>query len=285
MDNKERLNKLMTRLRELQRNMFKSDAELEEEIQVTNEITFLLGESDPKPTKQLDQVDLNEDIHFDATIKPREARNLTENKLQELERQKKELNNLIKIANTQSDIDKLKEKLKEINQESNYITSKPDKEGMVHIREDVYKRRLEELQQELQITTGRWKRFRLQSKINSIKSKKKAIQTQNTIHKIGKVAMSISEGIGKLGNELSPLAKLGDMGEKKPKDHKGKKEEPFDFGFNIDNVFNSKYGNKQEKKPKKNKKKGKKRHKNKRPKSEKTSSYGFSYSDVFGELK
>jgi len=257
------IKKHLDRLRELNSMSFKSDEETQEAEQLIKELATLLTDIGIKDMKELDQLELfdtqkheenidkfeQDEVKYLAQAQKKDINieeKLTEMKLNELTRQKKNLANLINLAKTQQDIDGLKEKLAEINKEANYITSKPDKAGIIHIREEVLARRLAQLEQELETATGWWKRIRLKGKIDSLKSLKRSVQTRNTVIKVARGARKVSETITTIGDELSQIGKFSGYDTKKKN---GKEEKPNDFGFNLKSI----YGNGKEKREKKSK--------------------------------
>jgi hypothetical protein len=176
---------------------------------------------------------------------------VAEEMLKNLRLKEKRLRELLQIEQVKSNIEGLEKKLYETIKEQNYVISKRDEKGLVTINKELYQRKIQELEFELEHTEGFLKRFKIKQKISDIKNAKRfAIMSNGMVKVSGKLA-SISNTISKAGNELSKLDRLAvpvqdkrkqskkQNRKQKKRNQKDQEDDPrqADFGFNVENMF------------------------------------------------
>ena len=180
-------------------------------------------------------------------------------KLKEVEKQRRELLVEKAIAEKLEEISQLEHDLTARKTKKQYVTSEPDKDGIIQIDHELAKKKIEELKKELENTKGFWARQKIISKISKIntaittaKMNNGMIKTGKVVQKVGNTISTISESIGSMGKSLGSIS--GDYGmEQKPRSdsktkRKGKKSKKItqrpqrepairDMGFTPENVF------------------------------------------------
>lgn len=237
---KEKLEALEEQYRKLAKIPFKSDEELEQVEQLEKEILFLKDKLDDTNT-ELDQVkslEKEEKITFQM---PKDKKDHKKSKFlspddqleyDRLMTRKKLIEDKLKLHNLALELEKKEKKLAEIKKEDQYVTSKPDKDGTIHLDQVKYNKKMASLQKELAQAKTFKQRSQIQADINQLKMAKIQTYMNNSAIKIGKGAKGIGDFVNQLGKSFGELSKFSGYEEKK-----GKKT-PDDFGFN-EGVFKS----------------------------------------------
>ncbi len=173
--------------------------------------------------------------------------------LKTLKAKEKHFKDLLEIKKKQEEIDQLEDKIANFFKEESYLTEKPDKEGIIKIRDLKYNRQMDKLKQELSECNNFTDKLTVRSKMLNLKMLKMQVKTTNASIKIGKGTVKISGIMSKIGDSLSEIGKIGE-------------------GFNPDQPKKQT----KTKRTKKKKKKGKKsRKKSKKQTAPLTHDYGF----------
>ena len=171
---------------------------------------------------------------------------VAEEMLKNLRLKEKRLRELLQIEQVKSNIEGLEKKLYETIKEQNYVISKRDEKGLVTINKDLYQRKIQELEFQLEHTSGIIPRWKIKQKISDLKNAKRFAMMNNGMVKVSGKLASISNIISKAGNELSKLDRLAVPVQDKRKNKKQKKrnqkdqeDDPrdLDYGFNVDRMF------------------------------------------------
>jgi hypothetical protein len=203
-------------------------------------------------TKSIEQEKKN-DISTEESFSNQEKipAGVAEELLKNLRLKEKRLRELLQIEQVKSNIEDLEKKLYETVKEQNYVISKRDEKGLVTINKELYQRKIQELEFELEHTEGFLKRFKIKQKISDLKNAKRFALMSNGMIKVSGKLVSISNTISKAGNELSKLDRLAvpvqDKKKQSKKQNKKQKkrnrnedeEDPkqADYGFNVDHMF------------------------------------------------
>lgn len=243
----EKLKAMQEKYAELEKKGDKTQDEQELLRDIKYEITFLTARmnaksetvtcSECKTTFKTEQEFENHDCKSDGQEEFQEWRNNQAKiraKLQELKQRKKALNENLKVFELQSQIEKLEEKLEEKTKEDRFVTSKPDKGGIITLDEKKYKKRMKELQAELTNAKGFREKSAIQADINQLRMAKVQTKINNVTANISKGASAVGKFVNDLQKSLGSLSKFNVFEEEKSKGKKSKGND--DFGFN-DSVF------------------------------------------------
>ena len=236
----ERLEQLIQRYKDLVKITFKSDQESNELEQLEKEIETIkdLIHDDTYHTKQLAQVTQPwpdpQTYKKDQpeTKKPTQDQLINEElrwKLKQLKDKQKLIDQKLKLHKLEEDIEKKTEKLKEMDQEDNYITSKPDKDGIITLEQAKYDKKMKLLQEKLDQTTGFIARSKVKSEISKLQSTKAHVKMVNGSIKLARGIKKVSGFIDDMSKGLNELSKFSGYNDKPNK--KGKSNHD-DFGFN-----------------------------------------------------
>lgn len=236
---KEKLEALEEQYRKLAKIPFKSDEELEQVEQLEKEILFLKDKLDDTNT-QLDQV---ESIEKQEKIKlaiPKDKKDHKKTRFlspddqleyDRLMQRKKLIEDKLKLHNLAQELEKKEKKLAEIKKEDQYVTSKPDKDGTIHLDQVKYDKKMASLIKELAQAKTFKQRSQIQADINQLRMAKVQTIMNNSAIKIGKGAKGIGDFVNQIGKSFGELGKFSGYDEKK-----SKRKQDDDFGFN-ESVF------------------------------------------------
>ncbi len=208
--------------------------------------------------------ELDPDEVIDPIVYQRQKQEELNQKLAGLQAREREINKILKIANKEEKVQKLEEKLAEMQKEASYFTDKPDKNGYVTLREEKYQARLKELHDQLDHAKTSNEKWNIKMKIFELKMMKTQIKSTNAAIKIGRGVGKVSGWIKQIGDSFSGLSDMSGFD--------NKSSSP---GFNY---FGESKTTRTSKKSKK-KKKGKKSRKKKSESSD--DSYGWNTKSVF----
>jgi len=236
---KEKLAALEARHLELVKTPFKSDQELIELEQLEHEINKL------KKTLQGQASDLDQDYIKEKTEKtkpPAEKNNDKPKSNKEmsglepdaylryslLRKKERIINTKLKAFRLEQEIEKKEQKLRELEKEQQYVTKKPDKDGIIQLDQDKYERKMQELQEKLSKAQGWKEKNAIKAQINHLQMAKIHTKINNSAIKISKGAAKFSKFMDDIGKTFGEFSKFSGYKEKTRKND--------DFGFN-ENVF------------------------------------------------
>ena len=165
-----------------------------------------------------------------------------------------ELKLQLDILTRQEKNDKMREKIKEINQEQQYITTKKDKDGLYQIKEDKYQNKLKALRLKYQDAHTKSEKFKALQGLLNLKMIKGTKIVNNGMIKTARGIRTVSKSINVIGESLDEISSYS--GYTKPK-------------RTI------------EKSNRKSKKKGKKSRTRSKPDKDYNNNYGFNSKEVF----
>lgn len=163
-----------------------------------------------------------------------------------------ELKLQLDILERQENNDKMKEKIKEISREQQYVTTKKDKDGLYQIKEDKYKEKLKALRLKYQDAQGKREKLSALGNLFNHKMIKSTKLFNNGMIRTAKGIRTVSKSINVIGESLDEISSYS--GYTKPKrtsgttksksKKKGKKSKSRpnkdyneNYGFNSKEVF------------------------------------------------
>ena len=199
-----------------------------------------------RPITPLDMARRQEDSLYDMIV--------------DQEKRQEELKAKKKLLELKQENQKIEQQIAEESTEASYYTDPKDKDGIIPLRKQKYNDSMDALNLELQIakeTDDKEKIKQLKSEISRLRSIKIRTMFQNAMIKIprkingfSKMMGDLSDGIGKVGNQVGNMDNSNQSNAKSKK--KGKKSKSSDniddndigdFGFNTKNMFDKKFDN------------------------------------------
>lgn len=165
-----------------------------------------------------------------------------------------------KLVELKQENQKIEQQLADSSKEESYYTDKKDKDGIINLRKEKYNDTMDSLKLELQIakeTDDKEKIKQLKQEISKLQGVKLRTMFANAMIKIprkinsfSKMMGDLSDGIGKVGNQVGNLEANKTNKKKGKKKTKGSnhndddQDDIGDFGFNTKNMFDKKgFGN------------------------------------------
>ena len=238
---------LQKELKDLEREKYPSDQDLERIKEINEELVGLRANKQDKQLVQdqsIPDIDYNdiEDINLPDQRLDQLIESIDPNTvdLYTLKVLKKAVRLKTERQKVKKDLIKLKEQeivneaeLDELKKEKNFMQGKKNSDGIIPFRENVYQKRLKE-------ATTRGQRFKLKLVKAQTKMHNAGIIIPRKINSATKVIGEISNSLGELGNQFNAQS-----GYKEPKGKKkSKQSEEFDinsdYGFNTKSIFNAK---------------------------------------------
>ena len=238
---------LQKELKDLEKEKYPSDQDLERIKEINEELAGLRANKQDKQLVQdqsIPDIDYNEiedielpDQRLDQLIESIDPNTVD---LYTLKVLKKAVRLKTERQKVKKELIKLKEQeivneaeLEELKKEKNFMQGKKNKDGTIPFRENVYQKRLKE-------ATTRGQQFKLKLVKAQTKMHNAGIIIPRKINSATKVIGEISNSLGEMGDQFNAQS-----GYKEPKGKKkSKQSEEFDinsdYGFSVDKIFNAK---------------------------------------------
>jgi len=261
-----KLSQKTAQIQDLTKIQYKTPEEKKELDQATKDLEQLVNSI--KDAKELDQ--LNTLIDYCVNYPEQDGKTLEEmfnqldwrekhmslleyrQKQRDLLQQENELKIRLDIRERQQKIDKMKNKLDELDKEDQYITTKKDKDGLYQIKEEQYKNKSKSARQKYDDAKGFKNKMNALTELANIKTIKGMKIFNNGMIKTSKGISSVSKHIGNVSDALNEISsysgytkpsrtstKSKSKSKKKGKKSKSRPKKDYNdnYGFNSKEVF------------------------------------------------